>query len=191
MDVDEPETPSFSMETFKESLNQIEQKIYYQEMNPNLELNFVNQDIFINFLKAIFPDMEHYNSKGIITKLQKYLDDNLKFSTKGQQLIMKRFYQLKLILDTYNFKNKRNLTLTFLRLYQIINWGPSLFKLKLTKKKIIKKVPSHVQTNHEYPKQRLIQKRTQQNNSRLQRRLKRETNKEVHHLDNFLNNLII
>ena len=46
---------------------------------------------------------------------------------------MKRFYQLKITLNNYNFKNKKNLTVTFLRLYQIINWGPTLYKSNLTR----------------------------------------------------------
>ena len=172
MEIDDLNPNVFTLDSFKDSLNEIEQKIYYQEMNPNLELHFDNQDIFMNFLKAIFPETENYGEKGIITKLNKYLDINIKFSTKGQQLIMKRFYQLRTILDTHNFKNRRNLTLTFLRLYQIINWGHIVFKSKLTKT-FNKKLLTKVKINNGYSKQRLIEKKKQQDNCRLQRRLKR------------------
>ena len=76
MEIDEPVSDVFGIDTFKDSLNEIEQQIYYQEMNPNLELHFDTQSIFIEFLKAIFQEMERFNQKGIISRLHKYLNNN-------------------------------------------------------------------------------------------------------------------
>ena len=188
MEVDEPIPDVFSLAVFKDSLNEIEQKIYYQEMNPNLELHFDTQSIFMEFLKAIFPEMEHFNQKGIITKLHKYLSDNQKFVSKAQQLIMKRFYQLKITVNNYNFKNKKNLTVTFLRLYQIINWGPTLYKSNLTRT-LNKKLKSVRFKKDGLACERLIDKKRAQDRSRLQRRLNRNTQKDLKQIDNVFGDL--
>ena len=188
MEIDEPPSDVFGVDTFKDSLNEIEQQIYYQEMNPNLELHFDNQSIFLEFLKAIFQEMEHFNQRGIISRLHKYLNNNQKFPSKAQQLIMKRFYQLKIILNNYNFKNKKNLTLTFLRLYQIINWGPTLYKSNLTRtlNKKLKSVRTRIEG---LAGQRLIDKKNSQDRSRLQRRLNRNTQKDLSQIDHVFGDL--
>ena len=126
--------------------------------------------------------------KGIITKLHKYLNNNQRFPSKAQQLIMKRFYQLKITLSNYNFKNKKNLTLTFLRLYQIINWGPTLYKGNLTRT-LNKKLRTTNNKSCGLASQRLIDKKKTQDNSRIQRRLKRNTQKDLSQLDTVLGDL--
>lgn len=188
MEVDKPLPDVFGVEVFKDSLNEIEQQIYYQEMNPNLELHFDTQSIFMEFLKAIFQEMEYFNQRGIISRLHKYLNNNQKFPSKAQQLIMKRFYQLKIILNNYNFKNKKNLTVTFLRLYQIINWGPSLYKSNLTKT-LNKKLKLVRFKRNGLACQRMIDKKKSQDRSRLQRRLNRNTQKDLSQIDNVFGNL--
>ena len=188
MEVDVPVPDVFSLGDFKETLNEIEQKIYYEQMNPNLELHFDSQNIFMEFLKAIFQEMEDLNQQGIITKLNKYLNNNMKFPSKSQQLIMKRFYQLKIILNNYNFKNKKSLSVTFLRLYQIINWGPTLYKSNLTRT-LNKKLKSVRFKKDGLACERLIDKKKSQDRSRLQRRLNRNTQKDLNQIDNVFGDL--
>lgn len=96
----------------------------------DMNIYFKNQLCLLKYIKMTFPEITNLNKRNLFYKINMI---NPLINENHKHFIKRKIKILKYILSTYNKKFKKNVKLSFLKLFQIINRGEEKFKKKFLK----------------------------------------------------------